>query len=238
MANKTSVSTVEATDRIPHANARSELCHAGESSAGRATGDRPMLNRAAHNAGETTRRQANRASGLSCNCPRYSLRVARMERSEIRGMNDIPTAPLYASSKALPLVRPMIAASLTAQQTSSAIIWRQKSLSIGRLISGVDRRKTRVAINCWKPAYTRYEAAASPEIPDFASLHPRYDCLAPSHPVPQHKARPSCAADAVAEIVGFGPCIGADSHLIKQMGAAGAHQRAQQARVLIADHGA
>ena len=36
----------------------------------------------------------------------------------------------------------MIAASLTAQQTSSAIIWRQKSLSIGRLISGVDARVT------------------------------------------------------------------------------------------------
>jgi hypothetical protein len=37
------VRIVDATDRIPHPNARSELCHVGESSGGRAKGDRATV---------------------------------------------------------------------------------------------------------------------------------------------------------------------------------------------------
>ena len=52
-----------ATDRIPHANARTGLCHLGESRAGSGTGNRTIesrLSRVAHNAGETSGRQASR----------------------------------------------------------------------------------------------------------------------------------------------------------------------------------
>ena len=57
-------------------------------------------------------------------------------------------------------------------------------------------------------------------------------------PVPQHETGPSGAPDTVAEIVRRRPRVGADPHLVERAGAPRAHQRAQQARVLIADDGA
>ena len=61
----------------------------------------------------------------------------------------------------------------------------------------------------------------------------------PRHaPVFQHEARAARFADAVAEIVGGGPRVGADPHLVEGARAAAAHHRREQARVLIADHGA
>src|ERR1700686_3579172 len=61
---------------------------------------------------------------------------------------------------------------------------------------------------------------------------------APDTHVSQHETGAAGAADAVAKVVGRGPRLGADSYLIEGVAAAAAHHRAQQAWVLIADHGA
>ena len=84
------------------------------------------------------------------------------------------------------------------------------------------------------PYYTRREIAAF-----FLTSNNRPVKRPPSssHPVSQHKAGAAGAADAVAEIVGGGPRVGADPHLIEQVTAPGTHHRAQQARILVADHG-
>src|SRR6266481_6092045 len=60
--------------------------------------------------------------------------------------------------------------------------------------------------------------------------------LAADDHVLQHKARPTRAADAVAEIVRLGPRVGADPHLIEGVAAAAAHHRGEDARIQIADH--
>src|SRR4029078_3761191 len=57
-------------------------------------------------------------------------------------------------------------------------------------------------------------------------------------PVLQHKTRTARLADAVAEIVGGGARVGADPHLVERTRAAAAHDRRQQAWILVADHGA
>src|ERR1700688_4135352 len=63
-------------------------------------------------------------------------------------------------------------------------------------------------------------------------------CLPPHAHVSQHETGAAGAPDAVAEIIRHGTRVGADPHLIECVGAAGAHHRAEQAWVLIADHGA
>src|ERR1700691_71090 len=62
----------------------------------------------------------------------------------------------------------------------------------------------------------------------------RHSC---SH-VLQHETGPTGAPDAVAKIIRGGAGVGADPHLIEWTGAAVAQHRTQQARILIADHGA
>src|SRR5829696_6105075 len=75
-------------------------------------------------------------------------------------------------------------------------------------------------------------------IPDIAALI-RATIPSPRHaPVAQHEACPARLADPVAEIVGSGPCVRTDPHLIERARAAAAHERREQARILVADHGA
>src|SRR6185369_5674114 len=75
-------------------------------------------------------------------------------------------------------------------------------------------------------------------VPDIASLI-RATIPSPWHaPVFQHEACPARFADAVAEIIRGGPRVGADPHLIEGARAAAAHDRGEQARILVADHGA
>src|SRR5437879_12716422 len=62
--------------------------------------------------------------------------------------------------------------------------------------------------------------------------------LAPNDHVLQHEAGAAGAADAVAEIIRRGPRVGADPHLVEGVIAAAADHRTQNARVLVADHGA
>ena len=56
--------------------------------------------------------------------------------------------------------------------------------------------------------------------------------------VSQHETGATRAADAVTEVVGGSARVGADPHLVEYTAAAAAHHRAQQAWILIADHGA
>src|SRR5690349_1662058 len=62
--------------------------------------------------------------------------------------------------------------------------------------------------------------------------------LARSRPVPQHKTSTAGFTDAVAEIVSLGPRVSADAHLVEGGGAARAQARAEQAWILVTDHGA
>ena len=66
--------------------------------------------------------------------------------------------------------------------------------------------------------------------------HDAPDPLTPSCSAARSRRRRP--ADAVAEIVGLGPRVGADPHLVECARTAAAHHRAQQARILVADHGA
>src|SRR5258705_635401 len=65
------------------------------------------------------------------------------------------------------------------------------------------------------------------------------EVLSPRHAhVFQHEARPARLANPVAEIIRGGPRVGADPHLVEGARAAAAHDRREQARILVADHGA
>src|SRR5437868_2459671 len=61
---------------------------------------------------------------------------------------------------------------------------------------------------------------------------------APEVHVAQHETGATRTPDAVAEIVGSGTRVGADTHLIEQATATAPHHRAQEARVLVADDSA
>src|SRR5829696_495871 len=75
-------------------------------------------------------------------------------------------------------------------------------------------------------------------IPDIAALI-RATIPSPRHaPVAQHEACPARLADPVAEIVRGRPCVRTDAYLIEGARAAAAHERREQARILVADHGA
>src|SRR6516164_493558 len=60
--------------------------------------------------------------------------------------------------------------------------------------------------------------------------------LSPQIEIPQHEAGATRLADAVAEVVGLGPRVGADPHLVERVGAAAALHRAQDTGITIADH--
>src|SRR3954454_14658641 len=65
----------------------------------------------------------------------------------------------------------------------------------------------------------------------------RYSRGSAAHaPVSQHEAGAARTADSVTEVIGGRARISADTHLIEHVCAPGAHQRTQQAWVLITDH--
>src|SRR4051812_6188368 len=76
------------------------------------------------------------------------------------------------------------------------------------------------------------------DVPYYAPRTGPRQASAGHAPVAQDKTRAAGAADAIAEIICRGPRVGADPHLIEQAAAAGAEPRTQQARILVADHGA
>jgi hypothetical protein len=62
--------------------------------------------------------------------------------------------------------------------------------------------------------------------------------LPPDIRIPQHKAGAAGAADTIAEIIGLGPRVGPDPHLIEHVRTPAALDRTQDARIAIADHAA
>src|SRR5213080_1325912 len=60
-------------------------------------------------------------------------------------------------------------------------------------------------------------------------------CSAAEFHVAQHETGAARMPDAVAEIVGSGTRVGADTHLIEQATATAPHHRTQEAWVLVAD---
>ena len=165
---------------------------------------------------------------------RADAEIGRKQHQRQHGRGDRAHPPREGAEGALPLRRRVLErhgnrhGMLNADGLAKAARVKQRRAQ-GRPCSGA-RSSLRRDASCQRNRAESRSLRAQPA-PGLRMRSTRSWLLALHHPgtpsVLQHEARAACLADAVAEVVGLGPRVGADAHLVERRGAAAAHTRSQ-----------